>query len=181
MSCANNNLDIGPCVKTLCLCAQKGPLSYWQVFRMAWACNQPAEMRACMSSCMYRSARVESNFYICKGGEQGRTCSLPQSYWIRRRSGKKSCWRTMAVRNEAERANTSACNAAARAAASATVLGSGRLHQTSGGGARACMSATHLSLQVSRSTHPSYSIVLQHTHMLCSHTCLWMFMCHVHS
>ena len=75
----------------------------------------------------------------CRGGGQGCTCSLPQSNWMRRRSGKKSCWRTMAVRSGAERAKTSACRAAARVAASATVLGSGRLHHTSGGGARACM------------------------------------------
>ncbi len=47
----------------------------------------------------------------------------------------------MAVRRGADRAKTSACSAAARAAASATALGSGRLHQISGGGARACSTA----------------------------------------
>ena len=67
--------------------------------------------------------------------------SLPQSNWMRRLSGKKTCCRTMAVRSGAERWNHSCCIAPAAACCSAAAEASGRLHQISGGTALACTDA----------------------------------------
>ena len=71
-------------------------------------------------------------------GLWGRTWSFPQSNWMRRRSGKKTCWRTIAVRRGAERWNHSCCSDACMACCSASAEVSGRLHQISGVAALAC-------------------------------------------
>ena len=88
-------------------------------------------------------------------GVQGLACSLPQSNWMRRRSGKKTCRRTMAVRRGAERWNHSRCIAACMARCSASAEASGRLHHISGVAALACSDRSHNSGGNTLSSQPA--------------------------
>ena len=66
------------------------------------------------------------------------TCSLPQSYCSSRRSGKNSCWRTMAGLRGPAPWNHACSAVSACCSAASTADKSGRLHQIAGDLARTC-------------------------------------------
>lgn len=72
------------------------------------------------------------------------TCSFPQSNCTRRRSGKKSCWRTAVVRMRLERARNSRVPTSDCSRLSSMADASGWQHQAFGAVARACRQRSQL-------------------------------------